>query len=49
MKLQTVIGNEEIDLREKKLLPWQNIWNSRHVTADIKEKFGNQEEVLRGG
>ena len=44
-----VVGNEEIDLGEKNLLSWQNIWNSRQVTADIKEKLGNQEEVLHGG
>ena len=31
------------------MLSQQNIWNSRQVTADIKEKLGNQEEVLRGG
>ena len=41
-------GNEEIYLREKNLLSWQNIWNSRQVAADIKEKLGNQNEVLRG-
>ena len=33
----------------KNLLSWQNIWNSRQITADIKEKLGNQEEVLCGG
>ena len=27
---------------------WQNIWNSRQITTDIKEKLGNQEEVFRG-
>ena len=31
------------------MLPWQNIWNSRQITADIKGKLGNQEEILRGG
>ena len=30
------------------MLSWQNILNSRQITADIKEK-GNQGEVLRGG
>ena len=43
------VGNEEIDLREKNLFSWQNIWNSRQITADIKERLGNQEKVLRGG
>ena len=31
------------------LLSWQNIWNSRQIAADIKEKLGNQENVLHGG
>ena len=44
-----VVGKEEIDLREKHLLPWQNIWNRRQITEDIKEKLGNQEEVPHGG
>ena len=41
--------NEEIDLKVKNLLSWQNIWRSRQITADIKEQLGNQEEVLPGG
>ena len=28
-KWQTDVGNEEIDLREKNFLSWQNIWSSR--------------------
>ena len=42
------VGNEEIDLRKKNLLSWQNILNSRQITADIKEKLANQREVLHG-
>ena len=37
------VGNEEIDLRGKNLLSWQYIWNSRQITAEIKEKLGSQE------
>ena len=33
----------------KKLLSWQNIWNSRQIAAYIEEKIANQGEVLRGG
>ena len=44
-----VLENEKIDLREKKLLSWQNINKKRQITGDIKEKLGNQEEVLHGG
>ena len=43
------MGSEEIDLREKNLLSWQNIWNGRQITADIKEELGNQQEAPRGG
>ena len=46
---QTVAGNEEIDLRIKHLLPWQNILKSREIAADIEEKVTNEGEVLRGG
>ena len=38
-----------MDLRVKNVLSWQKIWSSRQITVDIKEKLGNQEEVLRGG
>ena len=31
------------------MLPWQNIWKSRQITADIKEEIGNQGEVPPGG
>ena len=31
------------------MLSWHNILNSRQIAADIKEKFANQGEVLRGG
>ena len=40
-------GNGEIALREKNILSWQNIWNSRQITADIKVELENQEEVSR--
>ena len=46
--MKTHVRNEEIDLREKNLLSWENIWNSRQIAADIKEKLGNQEEISRG-
>ena len=36
-------------LREKNLFSWQNVWNSRQIATDIKEKLGNQEEVPCGG
>ena len=48
LKSQTDIGNEEIDLREKNKLSWQNTWKSRKFAADIKEKLGNHEVALRG-
>ena len=44
-----VVENVEIDSREKNLSCWQNIWNSRQITADIKEKLGNQEVICGGG
>ena len=47
LQRQNFEGNEEIDLREKNILSWQNIWNSRQITADIKEELENQEEVSR--
>ena len=37
------VGNKEIDLREKNLLSWQYIWNSRQITTETKEKLGSQE------
>ena len=40
--------NKRENLREKSFLSWQNIWNSRQITTDIKEKLGNKEEVFRG-
>ena len=43
------IGNEEIDLRIKIVLPWQNILSNRQIAADIEEKRANQGEVLRRG
>ena len=36
-----MVGNEEIDLRGKNFLSWQNMWNSRQITANIKEKLRN--------
>ena len=47
LKRQNFEGNEEIDLREKNILSWQNIWNSRQITADIKVELENQEEASR--
>ena len=35
-----------MDLRQKKLLPWQNILSSRQIAADIEEKLAIQREVL---
>ena len=40
-KSEMDVGNEEIDLREKNLLSWQKICNSRQIAADIKEKLEN--------
>ena len=34
--------NKRENLREKSFLSWQNIWNSRQITTDIKEKLGNK-------
>ena len=34
--------------KRENLLSSHNIWNSRQITADIKEKLRNQEEVLCG-
>ena len=34
---QTDVGNEEIDLRKKDLLSWQNILNSIQIAADIEK------------
>ena len=47
LERQNFEGNEEIDLREKNILSWQNIWNSRQITADIKVELEDQEEVSR--
>ena len=41
LKRQTFEGNEEIDLREKNMLSWQNIWNSSQITADMKVELEN--------
>ena len=38
------VGNEDIHLRQKNLLSWQNNSNSRHIAADIEEKLANQGE-----
>ena len=43
------VGNEEIDLRIKNLLSWQNILNNRQIAMSIEEKLPNQGEVLHGG
>ena len=48
MKSETDIGIEEIDLRKKNKLSWQNTWKSRKIAADIKEELGNQKGVLHG-
>ena len=42
------VVNEEIDLRKKNLLSWQNILNSIQIAADIEEKLVNQRKVLCG-
>ena len=31
------VGNEEMDLRGKNLLSWQNVWNSGQIATDIKK------------
>ena len=31
------------------MLPWQNIFNSKQIAADIGEKLANKEKVLHGG
>ena len=36
-------------LKRENLLSWENMWNYRQITTDIKGKLGNQEEVLCGG
>ena len=46
------VGNEEIDLRMKNLLSWQNILNNRQIAADSQSRrrqIANQGEVLCGG
>ena len=35
--------------KRENLLSWENIWNRRQITTDIKGKLGNQEEVFCGG
>ena len=42
-----VLELEKIDLNWKKVLPWQIIWNSRQITADIEETLANRGDVLR--
>ena len=49
LTISYIVGNEEIDLRWKSFLFWQNLWNNGQFAADIDEKLANQEEVLRGG
>ena len=43
------VGKEEIDLRIKNLLSWQNSLNNRQIAADIEGKLANQGEVIREG
>ena len=43
------VGNEEIDLRIKNLLTWQNILNNRQIAADRKSFLANQGEIFRRG
>ena len=31
------------------MLPWQNIFNSKQIAADIGEKLANNGRVLHGG
>lgn len=42
-----ILELEKIDLKWKKVLPWQIIWNSRQITADIEETLANRGDVLR--
>ena len=42
------VVNEEIDLRKKNLLSWQNILNSIQIAADTEEKLVNKRKVLCG-
>ena len=43
------VGNEEIDLRIKNLLSWQNILNNTQTATDIEEILANQGEVIPEG
>ena len=43
------VGNEEIDLRIKNLLSWQNILNNTQTATDIEEILATQGEVIPGG
>ena len=43
---QTDVGHEEIDLRIKNLLSWQDILNDRQIAPDIEEKLANQGKVF---
>ena len=36
------VGNREADFRQKNLLSWQKILNSKKIGADIEESFANQ-------
>ena len=36
------VGNKEVDLRKKNLLPWQDILNSRQTAADIEQKLAKR-------
>ena len=42
-----ILELEKIDLKWKKVLPRQIIWNSRQITADIEETLANRGDVLR--
>ena len=43
---QTDVGHEEIDLRIKNLLSWQDILNDRQIAPDTEEKLANQGNVF---
>ena len=38
-----------MDLRQKNLLPWQNILSNKQIVADIEAKLANQGFCTHGG
>ena len=43
------VGNEEMVLRIKNVLPWQNILNNRQIAAGIEEKQPIKKKSFREG